>query len=151
VAELVSAAGAVAIAGGHVGVLLRCLQVFVVELPAERPVVAWSAGAMALSDRVVLYNDRGPSGMVGSEVWDRGLGRAPRIVALPHARRRLRMDDPSVLQVLVRRFADASCLLLDDGARVDLGPDGSLPPDVRVIGRDGRVSGLAEAEQAEAG
>ena len=42
---------------------------------------------------------------------------------MPHARRRLRMDDPLVLQVLVRRFADARCLLLDDGARVDLGPD----------------------------
>ena len=51
--------GALAIAGGHVGVLLRCLKLFGVSPPAELPVVAWSAGAMALTDRVVLYNDHG--------------------------------------------------------------------------------------------
>ena len=90
----------------------------------------------------MLYNDLGPSGVVGSEVWDRGLGRAPRIVAMPHARRRLRMDDPMVLRVLARRFGDARCLLLDDGARVDLGPDGALPDGARVIGDDGVVHGV---------
>ena len=31
----------------------------------ELPVVAWSAGAMALTERVVLYNDRGPQGVAG--------------------------------------------------------------------------------------
>ncbi len=145
VADALRQAGALAIAGGHVGVLLRCLQLFVPDLPSQLPVVAWSAGAMTLTDRVVLYNDRGPSGVVGSELWDRGLGRVPRIVALPHARRRLRMDDPRILQVLVRRFAGASCLLLDDGARVELDPDGELPADARVIGDDGLVHDLGEA------
>ena len=144
VAEAIGQAGAVAIAGGHVGVLLRCLKLFVVELPPQLPVVGWSAGAMSLTERVVLYNDLGPRGVVGSEVWDRGLGRAPRIVAFPHARRRLRMDDPMVLRVLVRRFGDARCLLLDDGARVDLGPYGELPAGARVIGDDGRIHNLGE-------
>ena len=142
VAGLLGEASAMVIAGGHVGLLLRCLQLFDIDPPAELPVVAWSAGAMALTDRVVLYNDRGPSGVVGSELWDRGLGRAPRVVALPHARRRLRMDDPSVLRVLVRRFADARCVLLDDGARVDIGTAGELPAGARVIGEDGRVHEL---------
>ena len=142
VADLLAGTAAVAIAGGHVGTLLRCLQLFAIALPADRPVVAWSAGAMALTDRVVLYNDRGPSGVVGAEVWDRGLGRVPHVVAMPHARRRLRMDDPSVLQVLVRRFADARCLLLDDGARIDLGPTNELPDGARLIGADGRVHEL---------
>jgi hypothetical protein len=144
IADVLRAARAVAIAGGHVGVLLRCLKLFEVDLPRQLPVVAWSAGAMSLTDRVVLYNDRGPSGVVGSEVWDRGLGRAPRIVAMPHARRRLKMDDPTVLQVLVRRFGDARCLLLDDGARVDVGPDGELPAGARVIGEDGVVHRVGE-------
>ena len=84
-------------------------------------------------------------GVVGSEVWDRGLRRAPGIVAMPHARRRLRIDDPLVLRVLVRRFAGARCLLLDDGARVDLGPQGELPDGARVIsdyGTIGTVGGL---------
>jgi hypothetical protein len=145
VAGILHGAGALVIAGGHVGLLLRCLKLFDVVPPAELPVVAWSAGAMALTDRVVLYNDRGPRGVVGSEVWDRGLRRAPGIVAMPHARRRLQIDDPLVLRVLVRRFAGARCLLLDDGARVDLGPDGALPDGARVIsdyGTVGTVGGL---------
>lgn len=144
VAQLIDQAAVLVISGGHVGVLLRCLRLFAVTIPPELPVVAWSAGAMALTERVVLYNDRGPRGVVGSEVWDRGLGHAPGIVAMPHARRRLNMEDPRVLQVLVRRFADARCLLLDDGARVNLGPNGELPAGARVIGGDGTVHTLGE-------
>ena len=65
---------------------------------------------MSLAERVVLYHDRGPGGVVGSEVWDRGLGQAPRIIAMPHARRRLQMDDPMLLRVLARfGGAAASC------------------------------------------
>jgi hypothetical protein len=145
VAQAVGEASAIAIAGGHVGQLLRCLKLFQVNLPPQLPVVAWSAGAMSLTERVVLYHDRGPRGVVGSEIWDRGLGRAPRIVAMPHARRRLNLDDPMVLRVLARRFGDARCLLLDDGARVMLGPNGELPAGARVIGHDGIVHTLAES------
>ena len=145
VAEAIGQASAVAIAGGHVGQLLRCLKLFDVNPAPEQPVVAWSAGAMSLTDRVVLYHDRGPSGVVGSEIWDRGLGRAPRIVAMPHARRRLQMDDPMLLRVLARRFGDARCLLLDDGARVVLGPNGELPDEARVIGDDGMVHSFGES------
>ena len=144
VADAVGQASAIAIAGGHVGLLLRCLKLFEVNLPTHLPVVAWSAGAMSLTERVVLYNDRGPSGVVGSEVWDRGLGRAPRIVAMPHARRRLQINDPMVLRVLARRFGDARCLLLDDGATVALGPNGELPAEARVIGDDGLVHTLQD-------
>ena len=145
VAELLGDAAALAIAGGHVGVLLRCLKLFGVNPPPELPVVGWSAGAMALTDRIVLYNDSGPQGVRGAEIWDRGLGRAPHVVALPHARRRLRMDDAMPLRVLVRRFADASCLLLDNGSRVDLDPDGELPTGAQVLseyGTVGTVGGL---------
>lgn len=145
VAEILGNAGGLAIAGGHVGILLRCLKLFGVVPPPELPVVAWSAGAMALTDRVVLYNDRGPQGLRGAEIWDRGLGTVHGIVAMPHARRRLRMDDTMVLRVLVRRFADARCLLLDDGAGVEIGSDGELPSGAKVLsdyGTFGTVGGL---------
>ena len=48
-------AGVLVIAGGHVGVLLHVLRLFAVTPPAD--VLAWSAGAMALTDRVVLFTD----------------------------------------------------------------------------------------------
>jgi hypothetical protein len=145
VADALGDASAIAIAGGHVGLLLQCLKLFEVNPAPELPVVAWSAGAMSLTERVVLYNDRGPSGVVGAEVWDRGLGRAPRIVAMPHARRRLRMDDPMVLRVLARRFGDARCLLLDDGASVEVGTEGELPAAARVIADDGHIRSFGDA------
>ena len=50
------------------------------------------------------------------------------MVPLPHMRRRLRVDDPIRMSVLARRFAPARCVVLDDGVRVPLAPDGGLPP-----------------------
>jgi hypothetical protein len=44
------------------------------------------------------------------------------------------------MSVLARRFAPAPCLVLDDGVRVDVGPDGALPPEARVLGADGRIT-----------
>jgi len=52
-------------------------------------------------------------------------------VLLPHARRRLPVDDPVRLGALARRFAPARCVVLDDG--------GTLAA-ARVIGADGRLS-----------
>jgi hypothetical protein len=60
-------------------------------------------------------------------------------VLLPHARRRLRTDDLARMSVLARRFAPATCVVLDDAISLDLGTDGSLPPDARVVGADGRI------------
>jgi hypothetical protein len=54
VAALLRDAAVVAIAGGHVGILLRCLRLFAVDPRPDLPVVAWSAGAMAMTERVVL-------------------------------------------------------------------------------------------------
>jgi hypothetical protein len=141
VAEQLRDAAVLAVAGGHVGVLVRCLRLFAVVPSPELPVVAWSAGAMSMTERVVLYNDRGPQGIQGSEVWDRGVGRVHDVVAMPHARRRLRLDDPVHVQVLVRRFAPASCLLLDDGTTAEFGDDGRLPDDARVLTESGAIGG----------
>jgi hypothetical protein len=132
---------AVVVTGGHVGALLRALRMFHVRIPAELPVIAWSAGAMALTSQVVLFHDHAPQGISEAQVYDRGLGRLPRVVALPHARRRLRLEDRGRASVLARRFSAYTCLLLDDGTSVRFEDDGStVPPGARVLGRDGMVT-----------
>ncbi|MBK6885079.1 MAG: hypothetical protein IPH03_00585 [Tetrasphaera sp.] len=126
--------------GGNVGSLLRALRLFSVRIPDRMPVIAWSAGAMVLTDRIVLFHDFGPEGARESELLDRGLGRIPEIVAFPHARRRLRLDDRGRCSVLAMRFGDERCLLLDDGSWIEIGADGLLPPGARVLGTDGLVA-----------
>jgi hypothetical protein len=147
VAAQLEQCNALAIAGGHVAVLLQCLRLFAVTRPRALPqvIVAWSAGAMALTERVVLFHDFGPHGSTGLEVYDFGLGVVSDVVPLPHARRRLRLRDSGRNALLARRFAPAHCLVLDDGVRVDLGPDGALPPTARVLTEDGEVRALGEA------
>jgi hypothetical protein len=144
VARLVEGTDAVAIAGGHVGVLLRCLRVFALaDVVGDRPVIAWSAGAMAISERVVLYHDLAVHSPGHAEVHARGLGLARDVVPLPHARRRLRIDDHERMALLAQRFAPARCLVLDDGARVRC-PGGT--PDlthVPTVGDDGRLYAAA--------
>jgi hypothetical protein len=116
-AGLVAGARAVLIAGGHVEVLLNRLRLFgFAELLAERTIVAWSAGAMALCPRVVLFHDHPPQGAGNAEVSDAGLGLSPGIIALPHAANRLRLNDPRRVSLFASRFAPARGVTLDDGA-----------------------------------
>jgi hypothetical protein len=137
---LLATAECLVVAGGHVGDLLRVLHLFHLSPHLPPRLVAWSAGAMALTPRVVLFHDRAAQGASLTEVFDAGLGVVPGLVVLPHARRRLRTDDHPRMSVLARRFAPASCLVLDDGVRLDLGPGGALPPDARLVGDDGRIT-----------
>jgi hypothetical protein len=132
-------AGALVVAGGHVGVLLRLLRLFDVSSAVPDIAIAWSAGAMALTDRVVLFHDRTPQGLSPSEIYGDGLGLFHDVVLLPHARRRLRIDDPLRMATMAQRFEPAVCVVLDDGVRVNLEPDGSLPSDARVLDRKGRI------------
>jgi hypothetical protein len=140
VCGLLSSAECLVVAGGHVGDLLRVLHVFHVAPYLPPRIVAWSAGAMVLTSRVVLFHDRAAHGRSLTEVFDAGVGVVPDLVLLPHARRRLITDDHLRMSVLARRFEPASCVVLDDGVRVDLGPGGALPPDARVVGSDGRIT-----------
>lgn len=127
------------IAGGHVGELLTVLDLFRIADDLPMQVVAWSAGAMAITDRVVLFHDRSAHGPAQAEVFDVGLGIVPGVVALPHARRRLRTDDSLRMSVLARRFAPATCLVLDDGVTVELEADRSVPAGARVVDLEGRI------------
>jgi len=146
VAEVLAAATALAVAGGHVGVLGHVLRLFgVTERTRPPTVVAWSAGAMALTDRVLLFHDRAAYGPTHAEFADVGLGWIPDAVLLPHARRRLRVDDSARMAELAVRAEPARCVILDDGVRLHLGPGGALPPDALVVGADGRLGLLGGA------
>jgi hypothetical protein len=141
IAALVEGCAALAVAGGHVAVLLNRLRLFAVpEWFGERPILAWSAGAMALSRRVVVFHDSPPQGAGNAEVLEMGLGLYPDVLPFPHARRRLRLDDPHRVALLARRLAPDRCVLLDDGDRLFWnGSFWSAPEGVRWLEPDGRV------------
>jgi hypothetical protein len=134
VAGILREAGALVMAGGHVGVLADVLHLFNVAaaLNGGAPVIAWSAGAMALTDRIVLFHDRAPQGPGQPEVYGSGLSLLRDVVLLPHAKARLLLDDAPRMAVLARRFAPARCVPLEAGNRIDV-VDGAWPEGVRVI------------------
>lgn len=129
------------IAGGHIAVLLHRLRLFdVLGLHGDRPVIAWSAGAMALTERIVLFHDSPPQGGGCAEVMEAGFARLPDLIALPHAKKRLDAADERNVQLFARRFAPALCVLLDDGARLDWnGARWSAMPETRRLTEDGWV------------
>lgn len=117
--RLLSGCEALAIAGGHVAILLNRLRLFdVLYLAAQRPILAWSAGAMALAERVVVFHDSPPQGAGDAEVLEAGLGRLRDLLPLPHARRRLRLEDPLRVELMAKRFAPSICVALDEGDRL---------------------------------
>jgi len=134
-------AAALIVTGGHVGVLAEVLHLFNVAAALNgAPVIAWSAGAMALADRIVLFHDRSPQGPGHAEVYGSGLSLLRDVVLLPHARARLLLDDTTRMAVFARRFAPARCVPLEAGTRIDISADGGWPPGVRVLGEDGHMT-----------
>jgi hypothetical protein len=146
VAAIVSGCAAIAIAGGHVGVLNDCLHLCnVAALIEERPLVAWSSGCMAVAERIVVVDDDDPAGLP-DQIYDIGLGVARGMVALPAAAARLHAHDPDRLAILAQRCAPSVCVLLDAGDRLELraGRPTGLGS-VGVIAADGRVLRGAQA------
>jgi peptidase E len=126
IAEHVRTAAAVAIAGGNVAILLNRMRLFALAPALEgRPLFAWSAGAMALGEQVVLFHDRPPQGAGHPELLGAGLGLVRGILPLPHARRRLRLDDRERVAGFARRFAPFACVALDDGCRLRVREEGA--------------------------
>lgn len=145
----IDASAAVLVAGGHVSVLLNRLRLFGLgPALATRPIVAWSAGAMALARRVVLFHDAPPQGQGHAEVFDLGLDLLPPILPLPHASERLALADPERVALMARRFGPDPAVTLDAGAAVlgdergwrefigcsRLGPRGNLLAPVAATG-----------------
>ena len=148
VAGLLDSAAALVVAGGHVGVLAEVLHLFNVAALLRSPVIAWSAGAMALADRIVLFGDRSAYGPGHPEVYGSGLSVVRGVVPLPHAKARLLLDDVPRMAVFAQRFAPARCVLLEAGTRLDLpGAEGGpvLPLGTRVLGEDGHVTAVGAA------
>jgi hypothetical protein len=141
VSAVLADAAALVITGGHVGVLAEVLHLFNIAAALNgAPVIAWSAGAMALADRIVLFHDRSPQGPGHAELYGSGLSLVRDVVLLPHARARLLLDDTARTAVFARRFAPARCVPLEAGTRIDVSPGGTWPSGVRVLGEDGHVT-----------
>jgi len=118
---LIAPTDVVVIAGGHIAVLLNRIRLFDADgLFGDRPIVAWSAGAMALSERVVLFHDNPPHGQGIAELLDAGLGLVEDLVVLPEPALRLRLDDPTRVAQYAQRFAPAACVAMDHAARIEL-------------------------------
>jgi hypothetical protein len=140
VASIVAGCAAIAIAGGHVGVLNDCLHLCnIAALIETQPVLAWSSGSMAVCDRIVVVDDDDPAGRP-DEIYDIGIGVAHGLVALPEAAR-LHAHDPERLALLARRSAPSVCAVFDPGDRLqlisgrpaDLGAVGVIAPDGRLL------------------
>jgi hypothetical protein len=122
--ERIAAAGLVLIAGGHVAVLLNRMRLFqLAPILARKPLIAWSAGAMALSERVVLFHDHAPQGRHDAELLDTGLGIIRQRILLPHAGTRLDWKNTRRMALLSRRFAPAACCTLDSGSLLQFEDD----------------------------
>ncbi|MDH3748720.1 MAG: Type 1 glutamine amidotransferase-like domain-containing protein [Gammaproteobacteria bacterium] len=117
IADVLSGCVTVIITGGNVAVLLNRLRLFSLgPLLAQKNIIAWSAGAMVLADKVVLFHDNTPQGNRDAEVFDVGLGIVNDFVFLPDVKHRLDLSDKVRTALFCRRFAPATCLTLDSGS-----------------------------------
>lgn len=132
----------VLITGGNVVVLMNRLQLFGLgQRLSRKNIVGWSAGAMVLCERIILFHDRMPQGRRDPEVLCNGLGIVPGTVLLPDAKNRLRTREAVRSSLFSRRFAPATCLTLDNESML-LMQDGKVrdSASVRHIARDGKFA-----------
>ena len=145
--ELIAPTDALVIAGGHVAVLMNRMRLFdVLGLAGKRPIIGWSAGAMALTERIGLFHDHPPYGEAIAEVFDAGFGLLPGVVAMPDPKLRLQLDDHERVAQFADRFAPAACLAMDAGAQVVMktGADGARlfrSVDAQRLCSDGELDG----------
>jgi hypothetical protein len=108
------------ISGGHAAIILNRLRIFgVLEMAPELPVVAWSAGAMALAKQLVLFHDSPPQGRGNPEVLRAGQSLYDDFLPLPNARRRLKLDDRTRVSLFARRFNELECIELNEDSILD--------------------------------
>lgn len=117
IAAIIDACAAVLITGGNVVVMLNRLLLFgLAPYLKSRHIVAWSAGAMVLSDNIVLFHDRLPQGRRDAEILAPGIGELPGYVFLPDAKHRIRENDTARAGAFCRRFSPDTCVTLDSGS-----------------------------------
>ncbi len=147
IAATLEATEAVLITGGNIIVLLNRMRLFGLgDLIADKPIIAWSAGAMVLMNRIILFHDRMPQGKRDAEVLGSGLGLIRGHIVLPDPARRLRTRDKLRISFMSRRFAPDTCLALDSGSAVEFRQARVARADaVRTLTRNGRVTRLRAA------
>ena len=114
--EILDSVGILAIAGGHVAVLMNRLRMFgLKDLLDDQVLVAWSGGAMVTGERVVLFHESPPEGFGISEVLEQGIGLHAGVLPLPNPKLRLKLDEPLRVGWLSRRYAPSKCVAMDQG------------------------------------
>lgn len=115
-ASILKDVGILAIAGGHVAVLLNRLRMFgLKELLGDQMLVAWSGGAMVTGERLVLFHESPPEGFGISEVFEQGLGLHAGVLPLPNPKLRLKLEEPQRVGWLSKRYAPSKCVAMDEG------------------------------------
>src|SRR5205814_635760 len=103
----------------RVAPLINRMKLFGIgELAGGRVVFAWSGGAMAVSEQVVLFHDDPPQGPGASEVLDTGLGICRGAVVFPEPEKRLRLDRKDLVARMARRFSPCFWLALPGRSRI---------------------------------
>lgn len=145
--EAIGGCSAVLITGGNVVVMMNRMRLFGLKSLLEgRHVIAWSAGAMVLAERIVLFHDRTPQGRREPELLAAGACIVPGYVILPDASRRLRLKDKPRVGLYSRRFAPDTCVVLDSGCSMSLrGVDLAGVNGARRIDHDGRIERIRAA------
>lgn len=134
-------AGIIFLFGGRLDLLLGALRffrlrdVFVEALRRGAQVVAVSAGAMVLCERVIVYDDFAETPR-DFQLYDRGLGIVQDIQIFPHCMERIQTDDPDNLAYLARRFRHHACVGLNQRSLLMLELS---PRRARSVGEDDGV------------
>lgn len=148
ITEELEPCSAILLAGGHIGALWTRLQLLgAADWIGSKPVIAWSGGAMMLSDRIWLFHDDPILGRPAAEVFAPGLGLLSPWVLLPDADARLELDNSARVQRLASRLAPARGLTLAPGEWLEVrGPD-AVSGKLRELGQDGEVRSWEPREQ----
>lgn len=111
-------ANTIVLFGGNLDRLLGALRLFRLRdalaeaLRRGTTIVAMSAGAMALCERVIIYDDFAATRR-DFQLYDRGLALVRDVQLFPHCTERIQTDDPDNLAYLARRFRHHACVGLN--------------------------------------
>lgn len=144
IGEQIDRSAGIVITGGNIAVLLNRLRMFGLERKlSSKPLIAWSAGAMVLAERIVLFHEKSPEGRRDAEIFGSGCGIVPGYILMPDTQHRLRTRDRNRIGAMSRRFEPDLCVALDSGAELHVDDaDIRYADSVRSLNRDGRLVGL---------
>lgn len=145
IAAVLESTDALLVAGGHIAVLLNRLRLYDLgPLIAAKDLVGWSAGAMALAQRIFLFHDHPVQGPGNAEIFDAGLGAYRGVIALPDASRRLALDDEERIALLAGRLLPSTGVALDPPSILQFdGRNWHAHGTTRVLRSNGRLEDLA--------